>query len=116
MKRGDIVLVNLPQTTDGAGHEQVGTRPALIVQDDATNDTLSVIMIVPFTSSLKAQRFAHTILIEPTEKNGLTVKSVLLVFQLRAIDRQRVAGKIGHLEKELIEKVNQEMKNLLGLD
>jgi mRNA interferase MazF len=115
MKRGDIVLVNLPQTADGAGHEQVGTRPALIVHDDATNDTLSVIMIVPFTSNMKAQRFPHTIVVEPTEENGLTVQSVLLVFQLRAIDRQRVKKTIGHLENELIEKVNQEMKGLLGL-
>jgi len=113
--RGDIVLVNLPQTADGAGHEQVGMRPALIVHDDTTSDTLSVIMIVPFTSNLKAQRFPHTILVEPTKENGLTVQSVLLVFQLRAIDKQRVTRKIGHLETDLIEKVNQEMKGLLGL-
>ena len=115
MKRGDIVLVNLPQTADGAGHEQVGTRPALIVHEDATNDTLSVVMIVPFTSNMKAQRFPHTIVVEPTEENGLTVQSILLVFQLRAIDRQRVKKTIGHLENDLIEKVNQEMKGLLGL-
>jgi mRNA interferase MazF len=115
VKRGDIVLVNLPQTADGAGHEQVGTRPALIVHDDITSDTLSVVMIVPFTSNSKAQRFPHTILVEPTEENGLTMQSVLLVFQLRAIDRQRITKTIGHLEDELIEKVNQEMKGLLGL-
>jgi mRNA interferase MazF len=46
---------------------------------------------------------------------GLTVQSVLLVFQLRAIDKQRITRKIGHLENDLIEKVNQEMKDLLGL-
>ncbi|MDL1944786.1 type II toxin-antitoxin system PemK/MazF family toxin [Chloroflexi bacterium CFX2] len=90
VKRGDIVLVNLPQTADGAGHEQMGTRPALIVHADATNDTLSVIMIVPFTSNMKAQRFPHTIVVEPTEESGLTVQSVQLAFQLRAIERQRV--------------------------
>ena len=61
MKRGDIVLVNLPQATDDAGHEQVGMRPALIVHDDATSNTLSVVMIVPFTSNIKAQRFPHNI-------------------------------------------------------
>jgi len=115
MKRGDIVLVNLPQTADGAGHEQVGTRPALIVQEDSASDSLSVIMIVPFTSNLKAQRFAHTILVQPTKENGLSVPSILLVFQLRAIDKQRITRKIGHLEEALIEKVNQEMKGLLGL-
>ena len=115
MKRGDIVLVNLPQTADGAGHEQVGTRPALVVHDDSTSETFSVVMIVPFTSNLKAQRYSHTILVEPTKENGLTVQSVLLVFQLRAIDKQRITRKIGHLEQDLIEKVNQEMKDLLGL-
>jgi mRNA interferase MazF len=115
MMRGDIVLVNLPQTADGAGHEQVGTRPALVVHDDSTNNTVSVVMIVPFTSNLKAQRFPHTILVQPTKENGLTVQSVLLVFQLRAIDKQRVTRQIGHLEDDLIEKVNQEMKDLLGL-
>jgi mRNA interferase MazF len=115
MKRGDIVLVNLPQTADGAGHEQVGMRPALIVHEDTTSETLSVIMIVPFTSNLKAGRFPHTILVEPTKENGLTTQSVLLVFQLRAIDKQRVTRTIGHLENDLIEKVNQEMKGLLGL-
>ena len=115
MMRGDIVLVNLPQTADGAGREQVGTRPALIVHDDATSNTLSVVMIVPFTSNLKARRFPHTVLVQPTKENGLTVTSVLLVFQLRAIDKQRVTRKIGHLEDGLMEKVNREMKNLLGL-
>lgn len=115
MPRGDIVLVNLPQTSDGAGHEQVGMRPALIVHDDATSDTLSVIMIVPFTSNLKAQRFPHTILIQPSQENGLTSPSVLLVFQLRAIDKQRVSRKIGRLEEALLENVNREMRDLLGL-
>lgn len=115
MTRGDIVLVNLPQSADGAGHEQVGTRPALIVQDDSKSDTLSVIMIVPFTSNLKAQRFPHTIPIPPSKDNGLTVPSVLLVFQLRAIDKQRVTGKLGHLEDNLMTRVNQEIKKLLGL-
>lgn len=115
MKRGDIVLVNLPQTADGAGHEQVGTRPALIVHDDATSETLSVVMIVPFTSNLKAQRFPHTVIVQPSKQNGLTVQSVLLVFQLRAIDKQRVTRVVGHLENDLIEKVNQEMRDLLDL-
>jgi mRNA interferase MazF len=113
----------LPQAADGAGHEQVGTRPALVVQDDPTSETLSVmvgdcptiIMIVPFTSNLKAQRFPHTILIQPSAQNGLSMPSVLMIFQLRAIDKTRVTKKIGRLEDELMTKVNDEMKDLLGL-
>jgi mRNA interferase MazF len=113
--RGDIVLVNLPQFANVAGHEQVGTRPALVVHDDSTSNTLSVIMIAPFTSNLKAERFPHTILVRPSKENGLTVPSVLLVFQLRAIDKQRVTRRIGQLEDNTMEKVNQEMRDLLGL-
>jgi mRNA-degrading endonuclease toxin of MazEF toxin-antitoxin module len=62
MARGDIVLVNLPETVV-AGREQTGSRPALVVHDDATEDILSVIMIVPFTSNLTAQRFPHTVFV-----------------------------------------------------
>jgi mRNA interferase MazF len=116
MKRGDIVLVNLPQTADGSGHEQVGARPALVVHDNATNNTLSVVMIIPFTSNLKAERFPHTILVQPSRENGLSTPSILLIFQLRAIDKQRISKKIGRLENEIMGMVNEEIKNLLGLD
>lgn len=115
MARGDIVLVELPLPASGAGHEQAGLRPALVAQDDDSSQTLSVIMIVPFTSNLKAQRFLHTLLIQPSRQNGLTVSSVLLVFQLRAIDKQRIRKKIGQLEADLLEKVGDEMRKLLGL-
>ena len=115
MRRGDIVLVELPSPASGAGHEQVGLRPALVVQNDDSGQTLSVIMIVPFTSNLKAQRFPRTLLIQPSRENGLTVSSVLLVFQLRAIDKQRIRKKIGQLETDLLEKVGDEMRILLGL-
>ena len=115
MVRGDIVLVNLPRSASGSGHEQVGNRPALIVHNDTTSRTLSVVMIIPFTSKLNAQRFPHTILIQPSPTNGLSCPSVLLVFQLRAIDKQRIQRTIGHLEAETLKLVDAEMKHLLDL-
>jgi mRNA interferase MazF len=114
MKRGDIILVELPQA-DTSGHEQEGVRPALVVHDDATNNQLSVVMIVPMTSNLKLQNFAHTILIQPSQQNGLSMPSVLLVFQLRAIDKRRIKKTLGSLEAKFMEQVNAEMKKLLGL-
>ena len=92
MKRGDIFLVNLPQVTDGAGHEQVGTRPALIMHDDATSGTLSVVIIVPFTSNLKAKRFPHTIVVQPSKENGLSMPSVLRCLSI-ARNRQTTRDK-----------------------
>jgi mRNA interferase MazF len=115
MQRGDVVLVNLPQIAGISGHEQTGTRPALVVHDDATSDRLSLIMIVPITSNLATQKFPHTILVEPTAQNGLSVPSVLLVFQLRAIDKRRILKKIGVIGSSIMEHVNVELKKILGI-
>jgi mRNA interferase MazF len=114
MKRGEIILVELPQA-DTSGHEQVGTRPALVVHDDATSGSLSVVMIVPMTSNLNTKNYPHTILIQPSRQNGLNVPSVLLVFQLRAIDKRRVVKTLGLLEASMMEQVNLELKKLLGI-
>jgi len=114
MARGDIVLVNLPDVAS-AGREQTGSRPALIVHDNSTENTLSVIMIIPFTSNLNAKRFSHTIIVHPSSQNGLSVDSILLVFQLRAIDKNRISKAIGHLEADILSQVDKELRSLLGL-
>jgi mRNA interferase MazF len=114
MKRGDIVLVELPQANT-SGHEQEGPRPALVVHDDGTSDQLSVVMIVPMTSNLRLQSFSHSILIQPSQQNGLDKPSVLLVFQLRAIDKRRIKKTLGTIESSIMEQVSTEMKKLLGL-
>lgn len=115
MGRGDIVLVKLPRPAGAAGHEQFGNRPALVVHNDATIPTVSVIMVVPFTSNLSAQRFSHTIIVQPSSVNGLNSSSVLLISQLRAIDRRRIQRTIGCLEGEIMKLVEAELKKLLAL-
>jgi mRNA interferase MazF len=114
MLRGEIILVELPQV-DTRGHEQEGTRPALIVHDNATIDSLPVVMIVPITSRLSAMNYPHTILVQPSMQNGLNVPSILLLFQLRAIDKRRFVKTLGVLEAQIIEQVNVELKKLLGI-
>jgi len=116
MQRGDIVLVDLPQAAGTSGHEQIGSRPALVVHDDATSAKLSVIMIVPITSTMAAQQFPHTLLVQPSKQNGLSLPSVLLIFQLRAIDKKRIVKKIGAIEPALMVQVGDEIKKMLGLN
>jgi mRNA interferase MazF len=113
--RGDVVIVNLPAVSPGGGREQIGRRPALVVHDDSTSNALSVIMIVPFTGQPSASRFPHTIRVDPSPQNGLSAASILLVFQLRAIDRRRIGNTIGQLEPGLMTQVDEEMRRLLGL-
>lgn len=115
MARGDLIIVDFPIPSGQAGHEQVGSRPALALQSDEDDSFLPTTMIIPFTSNVNATRFPYTILVDPSSQNGLTTQSVLLVFQLRAIDKKRIVRSIGKLENTYIEHLNNELKNLLGI-
>jgi mRNA interferase MazF len=115
MARGDILTVEFPSSSGLAGHEQVGYRPAIVVQTDTTNSKLPTTMIVPFTANLSAARFPHTLQVDPSPENGLSKTSVLLVFQLRAIDKGRLGKNIGRLEQHHVQRLEAEMRLLLGL-
>lgn len=115
MQQGDIVLINLPQVLGETGHEQVGQRPALVVHNNATISQLSVIMIIPLTTQLNAANFPHTLLLQPSIKNGLDFPSVLLIFQLRAIDKSRVVRTIGQLESSIYKQVIKDLRKLLDI-
>ena len=92
MACGDVLLVNLPVSD---GREQSGRRPAVAIQSDVAGEPM--IIVIPVTSNLSALRFAFSVRIEPTPENGLTASSVVMVFQLRAIDKARIVRKIGQL-------------------
>jgi mRNA interferase MazF len=115
MARGDILAVDLPIPSGHAGHEQVGYRPSVVVQTDVTDPDLPTTMIVPLTTNLSAVRFSHTFRVDPSPLNGLAKPSVLLVFQLRAIDKRRLGKTIGRLEQYHLQQLEAEMRRLLGL-
>jgi mRNA interferase MazF len=104
MARGDILLVSLPISD---GREQSGTRPAVAVQTDIAGAPM--LMITPVTSNLNASRFAFSVQIEPSGENGLMQTSVVMIFQMRAIDKNRIVKKIGKLSDKDLEKVDTEI-------
>lgn len=108
MARGDILLVSLPISD---GREQSGTRPAVAVQTDVAG--APVLMIAPVTSNLNASRFTFSVQIEPSGENGLKQTSVVMIFQMRAIDKNRIVKKIGKLSDEDLEKVDAEIWRML---
>ena len=93
----------------------MGRRPAVVVQANSTDASLGTTMVVPMTSRLTALRWPHTIQVDPTPQNGLSVPSVLLVFQLRNIDKRRLNTQLGRLEPHYLQQVDQEIKSLLAL-
>lgn len=115
MARGDIWAVDLPVPQGLSGHEQVGSRPAIVVQTDQEDSALPTTVVIPTTSKQKALRFPFTFAISPSMENGLSSTSVLLVFQIRAIDKGRLLRWIGRLELAHIEKMETQLRALLGL-
>ncbi|MDJ0599587.1 MAG: type II toxin-antitoxin system PemK/MazF family toxin [Crocosphaera sp.] len=108
MARGDIILVRLPSSDQ---REETGNRPAIAVQTDGSSSPM--LIVVPLTSSLAALRFPFTVKIEPSLINGLTLPSVAMVFQLRAIDPKRIIRQIGKLESDYLEQVDIEIWRML---
>ena len=111
MKQSEVWRVRLPSIS---GHTQAGIRPAVIVQEDQATATLPTVLIVPFTGSLAATRFPGTVLVQPDGRNGLTVTSVALVFQLTAIDRSNILQPLGILDPLALDQIFVESDKLTG--
>ena len=111
MTPGDIHWVELPPTS---GHEQVGRRPAVILQDDTYGGDLPLVVVVPLTGAIAASRFAATLILEPTPENGLRQASVALVFQVRAIDRRIIRERIGAVRQEVLTEIYALLDRLTG--
>jgi mRNA interferase MazF len=108
MKKGDICLIDLAVEV---GHEQYGQRPAIVIADTG----IGILIVVPLTSNLEALRFPYTFAILPDKQNNLKQKSVALIFHIRAIDKSRVVKTIGKINKQIEEKINFILKEILGL-
>ncbi|HPC99931.1 MAG TPA: type II toxin-antitoxin system PemK/MazF family toxin [Acetivibrio sp.] len=111
IKRGDIFYADLSPVI---GSEQGGIRPVLIVQNDIGNKYSPTVIASAITSQInKAKLPTH---IELSAKDyGLPKDSVVLLEQIRTIDKKRLREKIGHLDDELMEKVNEALTVSFGL-
>ena len=72
-----------------------------------------MLIVAPITSSLNASRFAFTVQIEPSAKNGLTQTSIVMIFQMRAIDKTRIVKNIGKISDVDLAKVDKEIWKML---
>jgi mRNA interferase MazF len=106
--RGDVLLVSLPPSDR---REQSGRRPAVAVQTDLAGEPM--LMVAPVTSNLAALRFAFSVRVEPSNENGLTMPSVVMVFQMRAIDKARIVRTIGRMSNEEMARIDEEIWRML---
>jgi mRNA interferase MazF len=111
IKRGDIFYADLSPVI---GSEQGGIRPVLVVQNDVGNKYSPTIIAAAITSQINKAKLPTHIEISAQEY-GLAKDSVILLEQIRTIDKKRLREKIGHLDDELMEKVNEALNISFGL-
>jgi mRNA interferase MazF len=110
-QRGDIYLVSFDPTL---GSEIKKTRPALVLQNDIANEHSPITIVAAITSRVNDPLYPTEVLIQPPE-GGLTLPSVVLLNQIRSIDKQRLARHLGMLTEQTMELVNQAIQISLGL-
>jgi mRNA interferase MazF len=111
MTRGEVWRVGIPAAV---GHAQTGARPAIIVQDEAFNNSLPTTLIVPLTSKLAAARFGGTLVVQPDQQNGLSLPSVALVFQMRTLDERNCLKPLGVLDAATLDQIFKLLDQLTG--
>lgn len=111
MRRGDVYYADLRPVV---GSEQGGIRPVLIVQNDVGNKHSPTVICAAITSKMnKAKLPTHVEL--DTRKCDMIKDSVILLEQLRTIDKQRLKEKICHIDEELLQRVNYALRVSLEL-
>ncbi|MDQ3750799.1 MAG: type II toxin-antitoxin system PemK/MazF family toxin, partial [Acidobacteriota bacterium] len=100
--RSEIYLVNFDPTL---GSEIKKTRPALIIQNDVANEHSPITIVAAITSKFDDTLYPTEVLISAGE-GGLKQDSVVLLNQIRSIDRQRLAKKLGKVNDSTLKKVD----------
>ena len=111
VKRGDIYYADLSPVV---GSEQGGLRPVLIIQNDIGNRYSPTVIAAAITSKMSKTHLPTHIDIY-AEKVGLAKDSVILLEQIRTIDKRRLKEKMGHLDDNTMNHVNNAIQVSFGL-
>lgn len=112
IRRGDIYYADLRPVI---GSEQGGIRPVLIIQNDTGNKHSPTVICAAITSKMnKAKLPTHVAL--DSGKYDIVKDSVILLEQLRTIDKKRLKDKVCHLDNEILYQVNNALLISLELD
>lgn len=109
MNRGEIYYANLSPVI---GSEQGGYRPVIILQNNKGNKYSTTVIVAPISSRMTKNALPTHVTIEV---DFLEKKSVILLEQIRTIDKKRIDEKLGILTLEIMEKVDQAIKTSLDI-
>ncbi len=112
MRRGDVYYADLRPVI---GSEQGGIRPVLIVQNDVGNKHSPTVICAAITSKMNKAKLPTHIELD-SHRYEMVKDSVVLLEQLRTIDKKRLKDKVCHLDQDVMEKVNRGLLISLALD
>ncbi len=111
IKRGDIYYADLSPVI---GSEQGGLRPVLIIQNDVGNRYSPTVIAAAITSKISKTKLPTHIDV-PGDGAGLAKDSIILLEQIRTIDKKRLKEKMGHLDDNTMTSVNSAIEVSFGL-
>ncbi|ANZ94548.1 MULTISPECIES: type II toxin-antitoxin system PemK/MazF family toxin [Brochothrix] len=111
IRRGEIYYADLSPVK---GSEQGGIRPVLIIQNDIGNKFSPTVIVAAVTAKIqKAKLLTHVEV--KSSKKGLNKNSVILLEQIRTIDKQRLTDRVTVLDKKVMKEVDNSLKISLSL-
>lgn len=111
IKRGDMFYANLSPVV---GSEQGGVRPVLIIQNNIGNKYSPTVIIAAITSKIDKGKLPTHVELDTTNYK-IPKDSVILLEQIRTIDKKRLEEKIGNLDDDTMDKVNIALSISLGI-
>ncbi|MED0680961.1 type II toxin-antitoxin system endoribonuclease NdoA [Aneurinibacillus thermoaerophilus] len=111
VKRGDVYFADLSPVV---GSEQGGVRPVLVIQNDIGNRFSPTVIVAAITAQIQKAKLPTHVEID-AKTYAFERDSVILLEQIRTIDKQRLTDKITHLDEEMMERVNEALQISLGL-
>lgn len=112
IKKGDIFYADLEQNDYCV---QNGIRPVVVISNNVGNEYGTTIIVAPLTSKIKRTDLPiHTILTRD-EENGLELNSVVLLEQIKTIDKRKLFSKMGSICEKDLENINKCLRISLGL-
>ena len=108
-RRGEIWLVNF---NPGRGSEQMGIRPALVVQNDVGNRYSSTTIVAAITTTVKKYPFTVPV---KKQVSGLSRDSMVNLAQILTVDKKRLSKKVGEIPQNILSEVDDALKISLGI-
>lgn len=112
IRRGDVFYADLRPVV---GSEQGGIRPVLIIQNDTGNKHSPTVICAAITSKMNKAKLPTHVEIDSNQYD-MVKDSVILLEQLRTIDKARLKDKVCHLDNEIIIKVNEALQISLEMN